>query len=111
MCKYNLYKYFIKFTVPLGVTQGQTVAVKANGFVNKTNGESSPLTSVDGMLKFKRTQPRAEIVDRSSNIPSRFVNEAFTRDEFDDSITIDLPDEVPSHPKSLGTKTFLKQLQ
>ena len=57
-------------------------------FVNKTNGEPSPPSQVDGMLKYIRTQPKAEPftpTNRESNVPAKYYNEAFVDDNFRDS--------------------------
>ncbi|XP_012557503.1 protein PALS1 isoform X1 [Hydra vulgaris] len=81
--------------------------IKTNGYISKTNGESSPVSiTTPGMLKFKR-QP---VADRVSNIPSRFINEAFHRDEFDDSFADDDDNDVSSDTKSLGFSKFVALL-
>jgi len=49
--------------------------------VNKTVGEPSPQTHVSGMLKYSRTQPKAESFGRDSNVPAKYYNEAFDNDE------------------------------
>ena len=68
--------------------------------MNKTTGEASPKTRVDGMMKF-RLHPKAEIPNRDSNVPSKFYNEAFERDEDDDIPTTSHESDF-SHAKSIS---------
>ena len=73
-----------------------------NSYVSRTTGEPSPQTKVDGMLKFARHQPKAE-PSRDSNIPARFVNEAFANDDDDVACRVDIDiDTDTMQPKSLG---------
>ena len=73
-----------------------------NSYINKTTGEPSPLTKVDGMLKFTRLHPKAE-VNRESNIPARFLNEGFLRDGDDFAASMERLDiATPDQPKTLG---------
>lgn len=55
------------------------------------------------MLKH-RVQPKAEGPSRDSNIPLRFVNEAYERDEDDD--TPSPRDQDIQQAKSVGMKIF-----
>lgn len=80
-----------------------------DSYINKTNGEASPQTRVDGMLKF-RLHPKAEVPNRESNIPSKFVNEAFEHDSDDEGAVIDITPRETDQPKSFGFSQFVTTL-